>query len=60
MDDNQQMTVRTLMAVDDILERNTRLRNETVGERWGDGKKGSLDSHPYLAAGISRGSEGGG
>jgi hypothetical protein len=39
MDDNQQMTVRTVMPVDDILERNERLRNETVGERWGDGKR---------------------
>jgi hypothetical protein len=27
------------MDVDDILERNTRLRNELVGERWGDGKR---------------------
>jgi hypothetical protein len=39
MDDNQQMTVRTVMPVDNILERNERLRNETTGERWGDGQK---------------------
>jgi hypothetical protein len=39
MNDEQQMTVRTVMPVDDLLERNERLRNESVGERWGDGKK---------------------
>jgi hypothetical protein len=39
MDDQQQMTVRTVMPVDNLLERNERLRNETAGERWGDGKK---------------------
>jgi hypothetical protein len=39
MNDEQQMTVRTVMPVDDLLDRNKHLRNESAGQRWGDGKK---------------------